>query len=121
MTNIEIGMMVAFILALVFSGWKLYAFMPKEPLKDDDTNSTATYELKMMMYKHIKNGVLEEELLLVEMQNDPEFDKEHFWRFNLNRLRQLLQSHYIENPDHQDLKEIHTHLNTKVDDQSASK
>jgi len=120
-TNIEIGMMVAFILALVFSGWKLYAFMPKEPLKDDDTNSTATYELKMMMYKHIKNGVLEEELLLVEMQNDPEFDKEHFWRFNLNRLRQLLQSHYIENPDHQDLKEIHTHLNTKVDDQSASK
>ena len=113
MTNIEIGMMVAFILALGFSGWKLYAFMPKEPLKDDDTNTTATLELKTVMYKHIEKGVVEEELLLVEIQADPEFDQEHFWRFNLNRLRQLLQSHYIENPQHQDIKDIHQHLNSK--------
>jgi len=120
LTNVEIGMMVAFILALLFSGWKLYAFMPKKPLKDDDTNADATYELKTLMYKHIKNGVVEEELLLVEMQADPDFDKEHFWRFNLNRLRQLLQSHYIDHPEHQDIHEVHTYLNINADDQNAS-
>ena len=107
------GMMVAFILALGFSGWKLYAFMPKEVLKDDDTNKVATQELKSIMYKHIKNGVEEEELLLATIQTDPTFDKEHFWRFNLNRLRQLLQSHYIEHPKDRTIKDIYNRLNLK--------
>jgi len=117
MTTIEIGMMVAFILALGFSAWKFYAFMPTETLADDDTNPDATMELKEIMYHVIGNGTLDEEQILKEMQEHPRFDHEHFWRFNLNRLRQLINSHYIEHPHHDKIEDIHKHLN----DQSASK
>ena len=110
MTNIEIGMMVAFILAVGLSGWKLYAFMPNKPLVDDDTNQDSTQTLKQIMYESISEGVLEEESLVEQMKNHPLFEKEHFWRFNLNRLRQLLASHYIEHPEHQSIHHIHQHL-----------
>jgi len=110
MTNIEIGMMVAFILALGFSGWKLYAFMPNEPLADDDTNADATQELNIIMYEVIHNGALEEEHVLEQMKAHPKFDAEHFWRFNHNRLKQLLQHHFIEYPHHKHIQDIHNHL-----------
>ncbi len=110
MTNIEIVMMVAFVTALGFSGWKLYAFMPNKPLEDDDTNHLSTQKLKDMMYDVIGDGTLDEEGILQQMKEHPKFDHEHFWRFNQNRLKQLLNSHYIENPHHQNVKHIHEHL-----------
>ncbi len=110
MTKIEIGMMVAFIVAMVLSGWKLYAFMPKKALKDDDTNMDATQELTTMMYDCIAEGTLEEEMLLEAIKAHPKFDKEHFWRFNQNRLRQLLNAHYIVHPEHSNIMDIHQHL-----------
>jgi len=115
LTNVEIGMMVAFILALGFSGWKLYAFMPKEQLKDDDTTVGSIEELKNMMYDVIGSGELDEEAICAKMREHPKFDHEHFWRFNLNRLKQLLNSHYIDYPEHQSTQHIHTHLNAKKD------
>ena len=111
MTNIEIGMMVAFILALGFSGWKLYVFMPSEPLEDDDMNKVSTQALKTMMYDVIAKGTFEKEAIVKKMQSHSMFEQKHFWRFNLNRLNQLLNSHYIEYPHHNSVKDIHKHLN----------
>jgi hypothetical protein len=110
MTTVEIIMMVAFILALVFSGWKLYAFMPTKALKDDDTTPASKEELKKIMYEVIREGALEEETLYNKIKEHPQFDKKHFWRFNQNRLRQLLKSHYLEYPGHKNIKHIHHHL-----------
>ena len=110
MTTVEIGMMVAFVTALGFSGWKLYAFMPNKPLEDDDTNQVSTQELKNMMYDVIGDGPLDEKGILKQMKEHPKFDHEHFWRFNLNRLKQLLNSHFIENPHHENIEHIHEDL-----------
>ncbi len=117
MTNVEIWMMVAFVTAVGFSGWKLYAFMPNKPLEDDDTNHISTQELKNVMYDVIGDGALDEEGILEQMKEHPKFDHEHFWRFNQNRLKQLLNSHYIENPHHQNIDHIHQDLK----EQSSSK
>jgi hypothetical protein len=110
MTTIEIAMMVAFILALVFSGWKLYAFIPNKPLRDDDQTASSVQELKRIMYEVIHAGELEEESIFTKMKDHPKFDREHFWRFNQNRLRQLLQNHFLEHPGHKSIEHIHHHL-----------
>jgi hypothetical protein len=102
--------MAAFILALVFSGWKLYAFMPNKPLKDDDTTEHSVQKLKSIMYEVIRSGELEEERIVDRMKEHPRFDREHFWRFNHNRLKQLLQRHYLENPHHKSIGHIHRSL-----------
>lgn len=115
MTTLEITMMVAFMLALGLSLWKLYAFMPNKPLADDDTNKNATQELKEIMYDVIHAGSLDEEDILEQMKAHPRFDAEHFWRFNHNRLKQLLQSHFIEHPHHSKIEDIHQDLNKRED------
>ena len=106
MTSVEIAMMVAFIISLFFSAWKLYAFMPKEPLKDDDTNPNATQELMTLMYRVIHLGATTEADIFEAMTRDPSFDKKHFWRFNPNRLKQLLQGHYLNHPEHHTIDDI---------------
>ncbi len=103
-------MMVAFILALGFSGWKLYAFMPNKPLEDDDTTTTSIDELKSIMYEVIHAGELEEESIVTKMKEHPNFNHEHYWRFNHNRLKKLLEHHFLENPHHQNIKHIHQDL-----------
>jgi len=110
MTTIEIIMMIAFVLTMIFSGWKLYAFMPTKALQDDDTTPDSKEDLKKIMYAVIREGEVQEETLLDKMKEHPSFDKKHFWRFNQNRLRQLLQSHYLEYPGHRSIKHIHHHL-----------
>lgn len=117
MTTIEIAMMAAFVLALGFSGWKLYAFMPTKALEDDDTTASAVEALKSIMYEVIHAGEVEEERIFSKMTEHPKFDNEHFWRFNHNRLRQLLHSHFLKHPHHQNIEDIHQHLK----DQNASK
>ena len=112
MKTIEIAMMVAFLLSLVFSAWKLYAFMPKEQLKDDDTNPKATQELMTLMYRVIHLGATNEADIFEAMIQDPSFDKKHFWRFNPNRLKQLLQHHYLNHPEHHTIDDISASLST---------
>ncbi len=119
MSTVEIVMMAAFVLALVFSVWKLYAFLPNKPLKDDDTTPRSVDTLKTIMYDVIHAGELDEEAIVTKMKEHPKFDPEHFWRFNHNRLKQLLESHFLEHPHHQNIEHIHKHLNDN--DQSASK
>ena len=114
MTSVEIAMMVAFLISLVFSAWKLYAFMPKEPLKDDDTNPNATQELMALMYRVIHLGATTEAAIFETMTQDPSFDQKHFWRFNPNRLKQLLQGHYLNHPDHHSIDDIASSLMTQA-------
>ena len=111
MTTVEIAMMIAFILALVVSLWKLYAFIPNRPLKDDDTDATSRKQLKTIMYDVIADGELDEQRIVSKMKEHPEFNHEHFWRFNHNRLKQLLNSHFLDYPHHETIEHIHKHLN----------
>lgn len=111
MTIVEIGMMVAFIVALLLSGWKLYAFMPNKPLEDDDTTAASIEALKTIMYDVIKDGELQEEQILEKMRAHPGFNQEHFWRFNHNRLKQLLNGHFLDNPHHDTIEHIYHDLN----------
>jgi len=68
MTTIEIIMMIAFVLTMIFSGWKLYAFMPTKALQDDDTTPDSKEDLKKIMYAVIREGEVQEETLLDKMK-----------------------------------------------------
>ena len=110
MTTVEIAMMLAFLLALGLSGWKLYAFIPNESLDDDDTNATSVKELKAIMYDVISDGELDEQRIITKMKEHPAFDHAHFWRFNHNRLKQLLNAHFLDFPHHENIEHIFKHL-----------
>ena len=94
----ETWMMLFFILFLLISIWKIWAFLPNKQLDDDDKTEEATEELKRLMYKVIseKEGKITPRELFQEMNKDEEFDAQLFWRFNLNRLNQLLANQTIE-------------------------
>lgn len=115
MTTVELAMMGTFILALGFSGWKLYAFIPNGPLEDDDTDGASVKELKTIMYDVIADGELDEQRILTKMKAHPEFDQQHFWRFNQNRLRQLLKAHFLDFPHHETIEHIYKYLMNEDD------
>ena len=96
-------MMAAFIAALGLSVWKLYLFFPNKPLPDDDTNPAAIEELSNLMIRCIielyeAEETATPELLYNQMVNHQSFDQDHYWRFNQNRLNQLLTHYYLNNP-----------------------
>ncbi len=105
-------MMIAFIVALGLSAWKMYKFMPTKQLKDDDTTPQAQSELMDLVLNIIKgsHGELSEKELHALVTNHEDFDNEHFWRFNENKLKQLLHIHYAKNPDTKCIKDIHKKL-----------
>ena len=91
-------MMIFFILLLIVSIWKIYAFLPNEQLLDDDTTKEAQNTLKELMIKVIKENSadIDSKKLFELMINDAEFDKERFWRFNQNKLNNLLSKYQQE-------------------------
>jgi len=107
-------MMIAFIVALGLSAWKMYKFMPTKQLKDDDTTPQAQSELMDLVLNIIKgsHGELSEKELHAMVTNHEDFDDEHFWRFNENKLKQLLHIHYAKNPDTKCIKDIHKKLHS---------
>ncbi|WP_321778943.1 hypothetical protein [Sulfurimonas sp.] len=102
-------MMIFFIISLVASMWKIYAFLPNKELADDDTTEASQEELKILMLKVIKSSDanLKANDLYKKMRSDKDFDEKHFWRFNQNRLNQLLNQHYLENPDVFSIEDIY--------------
>jgi len=102
-------MMIFFVILLIISIWKIYDFLPNEQLEDDDTTPEATKDLIHLMLNVIKenNGELTKDELFSKMQEHEEFDSQKFWRFNLNRLNQLLQKYYIENPTTSNIMDIY--------------
>lgn len=107
--SVSVLMMIFFILLLIISIWKIYDFLPNKQLEDDDTTPEATQDLMHLMFGVIKEnkGELTNAELFSKMQEHEEFDSQRFWRFNLNRLNQLLQKFYIENPDAQSILDIY--------------
>jgi len=105
-------MMIFFITALVVSIWKIYAFLPNKQLADDDTTKESRDELIKIMLKTIEssNSNINEDELFVKMESSEYFDNERFWRFNLNRLRQLLNHYYLQNPHVKDIADIYKNL-----------
>ncbi|MFA5460644.1 MAG: hypothetical protein WC274_01040 [Sulfurimonas sp.] len=91
-------MMIFFVLLLIVSIWKIYAFLPNEQLLDDDTTKEAQNTLKELMIKVIKENSadIDSKKLFELMINDAEFDKERFWRFNQNKLNNLLSKYKQE-------------------------
>ncbi len=92
--DISTWMMIFFILFVVIGMWKVYAFLPNKALADDDTTKEAQEKLEAIILKIIKskNDDLSRDELFELVKNDEDFDKEHFWRFNQNRLNQLLNT-----------------------------
>ena len=89
-------MFAAFIAALALSAWKVYLFLPSKPLHDDDTTAASVQLLERIMLE-CNNDKMSEAELFEKMLLHPEFDPQHFWRFNLNRLRHLIQNYRLNN------------------------
>jgi len=111
--DISTWMMIFFILFLVISIYKVYAFLPNKPLEDDDTTKEAQEELQRIMIKVIKQNDtdLDVKKLFELMKDNEEFDKKRFWRFNENRLNRLLSLYSLKNNKPKSIKDIRDSLN----------
>jgi len=105
-------MLIFFIIFLVISIWKIYAFLPNKELADDDTTEESKKDLTDIMIKVIKSseGNLSIDELFVKFEECEDFDAERYWRFNKNRLNQLLHAYYLEHPHISNIKGIHKYI-----------
>jgi len=105
-------MMIAFVGGVILSGFKLYQFMPTKQLEDDDTTKESQEKLVEVMEEAIRESHCDitVEELHQKMVEHEKFDKERFWRFNPNKLNQLLNLYYIKNPNTNCIKDIHRDL-----------
>ena len=110
--SLSTWMMVAFVAFMIVGIWKIYAFLPTRELADDDRKEEAQQEIIALMLKvvHKHEGCLSSKELFFAMQEDEDFNSKLFWRFNHNRLNQLLQTYYIQNPDISCIEEIYKEL-----------
>jgi len=102
-------MMLFFIIFLVISIWKIYAFLPNKELPDDDTTEEAKKELLDIVLQTIKNSNSELNIdeLFIKIQESDAFDSQKYWRFNKNRLNQILNAYYLKHPDIKSIKDIY--------------
>lgn len=102
-------MMIFFIITLIVSIWKIYAFLPNKELEDDDTTTQAQEQLINIMLQTIKsrNADINIDELYVYMVENEDFNKEKFWRFNKNRLKKLLELYYLKNPHAKSIEDIY--------------
>lgn len=97
---IEWIMMGSFAAALGLSVWKLYYFFPTKPLADDDTTPESVELLERIMVEcDTAHAHLDEESLFQMMSKHHDFDANHFWRFNENRLRHLIEHYRLKEPN----------------------
>ena len=110
--NIQTLMMIFFIIFLIISIWKIYAFLPNKQLKDDDTTKESQDELINLMINVVSqsNGKLSTKELFEIMSTHEDFDKQHYWRFNQNRLNHLLGLYYTKYPHVNSIEDIYNHL-----------
>jgi len=98
--KIEWIMMAAFIGGMGLGVWKLYLFFPKTRLADDDTTPESVEILERILIEtNFTHPGLNEEALYQKMTEHSEFDPNHFWRFNPNRLRHLIEHYRFKEPD----------------------
>lgn len=108
-------MLILFIVLLIISIWKIYAFLPNKQLEDDDTTEDAQEELIHALLSTIKksNANINVDELYVNMIENEDFDKEKFWRFNKNRLNKLLEIYYLKNPHLKTIEDIYNEIKAK--------
>jgi hypothetical protein len=104
-------MMGTFIIALILSLWKIYKFLPNKQLADDDNTPESFEQLTNIMLDVIRSSdaPLSHKELYIAMISHNNFDNKHFWRFNENKLHQLLRRYYIQN-NLNSIEEIHLTL-----------
>lgn len=100
-------MMIAFIVVLALMSWKLYAFLPNKPLRDDDTTPESVAELERIMLECITRSSISEKELFEAMKAHKDFDQEHYWRFNENRLKHLLYNYCVKNRPLRNIEDIY--------------
>jgi len=110
--EITTWMMIFFIILLVVNMWKIYAFLPNKTLEDDDTTKESHNELIALVLKTIQKSGGEVTLneLFDSITDSAEFDSKHYWRFNHNRLKKLLEQYYLENKDIYTIEDIYNQL-----------
>lgn len=96
--EIESIMMTAFVAGLGVAVWKLYYFLPTKPLADDDTTPESVALLERIMIES-HDPSFDHTALYRAMLEHPEFNPEHFWRFNENRLHHLIEHYRFKEPD----------------------
>ena len=86
--------------------------MPNKQLSDDDTTKESQEELTKLILNVIKrnNGNLTTNELFEKVTDDESFNQTHYWRFNHNRLNQLLNKYYAQNPHAKSIKDIYSSL-----------
>jgi len=102
-------MMIAFVAGMILSIWKMYPFLVNRTLEDDDTGEDSHAYLVAIMHKVLQDEqkTPSAEKLYEKMTEHEDFDKEKFWRFNLNKLNQLLFKHYAKHPHLNSIEDIH--------------
>ena len=105
-------MMGFFIILLILSIWKIYVFLPNKELEDDDSTQEAQENIKKVLLLVVKEnrGDLTKTRLFLKMQEHKEFDTKKHWRFNENKLNQLLNYYYNENPQIKNIGDIYEKL-----------
>ena len=108
-------MMIAFVAGMILSIWKMYPFLVNRTLEDDDTGEDAHSYLVELMHKVLQDEekAPDTKKLHEKMVTHEDFDKEKFWRFNLNKLNQLLYRHYAEHPHLNSIEDIHKEVKEK--------
>ena len=98
--TVELIMMLAFAAGLVLTLYKVYLFLPQKPLADDDTTPESVALLERIMVEcNNAHEHLDEESLFQFMTKHHAFDPKHFWRFNENRLKQLISHYRLKEPN----------------------
>ena len=105
-------MMFAFIIFMILGVWKIWAFLPTKRLADDDTTQASQKELLKLVLSNIRKnkGNLSEAELFQAIEKSDKFDAKHYWRFNQNKLKQLLQKYYVQHPESSSIADIYKNL-----------
>ena len=107
--SLSTWMMIAFVAGMILSIWKMYPFLVNRTLEDDDTGEDSHTHLVAIMQKVLQDEkkAPSVEELYEKITKHEDFDKEKFWRFNLNKLNQLLFKHYAKHPHLNSIEDIH--------------
>jgi len=113
--SVETVMIIAFLASFALAIWKLYAFLSPKPLPDDDSDEASKEELTALMLdviekEHRHETPLGEQELFEYIVRHEAFDKEHYWRFNRNKLNQLLRRYYLHYPHTGSIPAVYDHL-----------
>ncbi|WP_457744291.1 hypothetical protein [Sulfurimonas sp.] len=112
--SLSTWMMVAFVIGMILSMWKIYKFLPTRTLVDDDTGEDTHDLLIDILYQILQE--LEEvpsvNELHTKMTEHKDFDEKKLWRFNPNKLNQLLNKHYLKNEHLHSIKDIHQDIHS---------